>query len=128
MVGKVNFPVSELLTGVSIVKDEALNRRSIKLNEVCLFFESMRIILRPIAETDEVEIIKEPNTSAPDKNETPEWARQFLGQMLQTVWICKNLQNYQDMVVFAFEFLHPTLAFVAECSVLRVFSFDHLAQ
>lgn len=89
---------------------------------------SLRIILRPIAETDEVEIIKEPYTSAPDKNETPEWSRQFLGQMLQTVWFCKNLQNYQDMVIFAFEFLHPTLAFVAEYSVLRVFSFDQMAQ
>lgn len=128
MVEKVNFPVSELLTGLSIVKDEEVNSSFIRLNEVKLFFESMRIILRPIAETDEVEIIKEPYTSALNNNKTPEWARPFLGQMLQTVWICKNLQNYQDMVIFAFEFLHPTLAFVAECSVLRVFSFDQMAQ
>lgn len=128
MVAKVNFPVSEVLTGVEIVKKQTGTGHLVRLDEARLSFENTVVILRPIAETDEVEITHSPYTFVSNENQTPEWLHPFLGQTLQTVWVCENLQNYQDMVVFAFEFLHPTLAFVAECSVLRVFRLAQIRQ
>ncbi len=44
------------------------------------------------------------------------------------VWVCSNSQGYQDQVIFAFEHLHPSLAFVAEGSTLKVFGFQQVVR
>lgn len=44
-----------------------------------------------------------------------------LGIKLMSVWMCKNVQGYQDQIIFAFKTLHPTITFLAEGSVIKVF-------
>ena len=44
------------------------------------------------------------------------------------VWVCENQQGYQDQVIFAFEQLHPTIAFIAEGSVIKVFRYQQITR
>jgi hypothetical protein len=44
------------------------------------------------------------------------------------VWVCENQQGYQDQVILAFEQLHPTIAFIAEGSVLKVFRYQQITH
>jgi hypothetical protein len=43
-----------------------------------------------------------------------------------TVWVCDNDQGYQDQIVFAFGYLRPSLAFVSEGSVIKVFNYEQI--
>ena len=45
-----------------------------------------------------------------------------------TVWVCKNDQGYQDQVIFAFEYVRPSLSFIAECSSILMFQFQPIKQ
>lgn len=45
-----------------------------------------------------------------------------------TVWVCENDQGYRDQVIFAFEYLHPSIAFVAEGSVLKAFRYEQIKR
>lgn len=45
----------------------------------------------------------------------------FIGQKLQTVWVCENQQGYRDRVSFVFNTLRPSLEFVCEGSAIAVF-------
>ena len=38
-----------------------------------------------------------------------------------TVCVCDNNRGDRERVFFSFEFLNPSIAFVSECSVLKVF-------
>ncbi|NET60797.1 MAG: hypothetical protein F6K47_33080 [Symploca sp. SIO2E6] len=49
------------------------------------------------------------------------WCQSFLGKQLMTVWVCENDQGYRYQVILAFEYLHPSLIFVAEGSVITAF-------
>ncbi len=115
------FPIGQPLTGVSIVEDKEFAGNELCLDQVQLIFDDIIVTLLPIADTDEIEIINKTSHSAAPKN-TPSWCQSFLGKKLMTVWVCENNQGYQDQVIFAFEYLHPSLAFVAEGSVLKLFS------
>lgn len=126
----VNLPIGEILMGVSIIENTEIESHEIRLDQVKLFFQNTALTLQPLPDTDEVEITQEPIDSPlnTNTNNTPSWCRQFLGKMLQTAWICENAQNYQDQVIFAFEFLTPTLAVVAEGSALNVLRFEKISK
>lgn len=116
------FPIGYVLQGVTIVEYEEFGDKELHLDEIQLIFEKSNtaITLRPLADTDEVELTQE---AISDTNLiiTPEWCKDMVGQKLQTIWVCNNSQGYQDQVIFAFGYLHPSLSFVSEGSVLKVF-------
>jgi Family of unknown function (DUF6334) len=58
----------------------------------------------------------------------PAWCEALLGQRLQTIWVCDNSQGYQAQVILAFGQLYPTIAFVAEGSVLKVFTYQQVKK
>jgi len=135
------FPIGSILTEVSIVEDREYGGKDVCLEQVQLSFQDTAVILKPLADTDEIEVVlglnaiadtsatayalESPNGIA-EKN--PEWSHSFLGKKLQTVWVCENAQGYRDQIIFAFEQLHPSIAFVAECSVLNVFRFEQIQK
>jgi len=123
------FPIGYTLAGVSVIEDKELEGNKLYLDKVELVFKETNrvLILKPLADTDEIELTQEvrPDLKA---SSTPEWCRNFLGKKLQTMWICKNVQGYQDQVAFAFEFLKPSLAFVSGCSVLEVFHYEQIER
>ena len=45
---------------------------------------------------------------------------------LQAVWTCTNHQGYQDQIIFAFDSLRPSIAFIAECSSILVFRYEQI--
>lgn len=126
--GTVDFPIGEILIGVSVLENTDFQVDEIRLDQVKLFFQNTAITLRSLPDTDEVEITQEPVDSFIKSDNTPSWCKQFLGKMLQTAWICENAQNYQDQVILAFEFMTPTLAFLAEGSALNVLRFEKIRK
>jgi hypothetical protein len=114
------FPIGQLLKAVSIVEYKGDGGNKLYLEKIQLFFQDTIITLLPLSDTDEIEIILETNTDFSGVD-TPSWCQSFLDKKLMTIWVCDNDQGYRDQVIFAFEYLHPSLAFVAECSSLIVF-------
>jgi len=114
------FPIGQILTAVSIVEYKEDGGDRLCLDKVQLFFQDTSVTLLPIADTDEVEILLE-NATVPAVADPPFWCKSFIGKKLMTVWVCDNDQGYQDNVIFGFEYLHPSITFVAECSSLLVF-------
>jgi len=117
---KNEFPIGHTLTAVSIVEYQEFSVKELCLDQVKLFFHNQIVTLLPIVDTDEIEIINETNTVTP-RATAPSWCQSFLGKKLMTVWVCENNQGYRDQVILAFEYLHPSLIFVAEGSVIKVF-------
>ncbi|MEG3975068.1 DUF6334 family protein [Microcoleus sp. herbarium8] len=114
------FPIGQTLTAVSVLEYKEDGGNLLSLDKVQLVFQDKTITLLPISDTDEVEILLETAT-VPAVPDTPFWCESFIGKKLMTVWVCDNDQGYRDQVIFAFEYLHPNITFVAECSSLRVF-------
>lgn len=121
------FPIGEPLKSVSIVEYKEDGGDNLCLDKVQLFFEKTSVTLLPLADSDEIEIIQE-HLAYFEPAVTPSWCRNFLGKKLMTVWVCKNDQGYQDQVIFAFEYLRPSLSFIAECSSILVFQCQPLKQ
>ncbi|KYC40925.1 hypothetical protein WA1_25255 [Scytonema hofmannii PCC 7110] len=119
------FPVGQPLTAVSIVEYEEFVGNELCLDKVQLIFQDSTVTLIPMTDTDEIEIRQEPNTTASVVN-TPSWCQSFIGKKLMTVWVCENDQGYRDQVIFAFEYLRPSIAFVAEGSVVKAFCYEQI--
>ncbi|MFN6570109.1 DUF6334 family protein [Dendronalium sp. ChiSLP03b] len=120
------FPIGQTLTAVSIVEEEEFAGNELCLDEVKFFFQDTTVTLLPLTDTDEIEIIKE--SSDISSRDTPSWCNLFIGEKLMNVWVYENDQGYLDQVIFAFDSLHPSIAFVAEGSVIKVFVYDQLCK
>lgn len=123
------FAIGQNLKAVSIIEEE-FGGNELSLDQVKLFFEDQTVTLLPISDTDEIEIINEISSNSPAK-ETPcqyDWCRNFVGKKLMTVWVCENDQGYRDQVIFAFGYLQPSIAFVAEGSAIKVFLYEKIAK
>lgn len=119
------FPIGHTLKAVSIVEYTEFGGNELCVDRVQLFFPDRTVTLLPIADTDEIEI-KQETATASLPADTPSWCKSFLGKKLMTVWVCDNDQGYRDQVIFAFEYLRPSLAFVAEGSVLKAFRYEQI--
>jgi hypothetical protein len=119
------FPIGQALTAVSIVEDKEFAGNQLCFDQVKLFFQNTTITLLPIADTDEIEIIQE-STNTPSVVNTLYWCESFIGKKLMTIWVCENDHGYRDQVIFAFEYLRPSIAFVAEGSVIKAFRFEQI--
>jgi hypothetical protein len=117
------FPIGQTLTGITVIEDKEFGGNELCLEQVKLLFQEQTIILSPISDTDEIEILRENEVDKSTIN-TPSWCQSFLGKKLMTVWVCDNDQGYQDQVIFAFGYLRPSLAFVSEGSVIKVFNYE----
>ena len=133
------FPIGQTLLGVSTQEDQEFEGDELCLDQVKLYFEDTEhkitwITLSPLVDTDEIDVKIEKNTKKPTKkNPHPPFhadgnignnqlfSSLVLGTKLMAVWICENDQGYKDQVIFAFESLHPQIAFVAEGSVIKAF-------
>lgn len=100
-----------------------------------LVFQDIALILKPIVDTDEIEFLMSPNQmlienlpSSSKELKNPIWCKDFTGKKLQTVWVCENSQGYRDQIIFAFDHLHPSFSFVAEGSVIKVFSLEQIQK
>ena len=141
------FPIASPLLGVSIMEDKEFEGDGLELDRVELIFPNMQIMLTPIADTDEIEIeiefspalqagngsqvaaiIDDEEVMALLAANTPIWCRSFLGQKLQTVWVCENSQGYRDQIIFAFGLLHPSLTFLCEGSAIQAFRSEQVLR
>jgi hypothetical protein len=116
---------SDLLIGKTLQGIRTIAETDFDINEACyalveLIFQDYTIVLKPIADTDEIEFTQLP-TTAPIKSTAPDWATNLLHQKLQTFWLSENAQGYQDQVTFAFGQLQPNVIFLAEGSTIKVF-------
>lgn len=114
------FPFGQTLIAVSILEYTEDGSPRLCLDKVQFVFQDTTVTLLPIADTDEVEILLE-TAAVPAIADSPFWCKSFIGKKLTAVWVCENDRGYQDQVIFAFEYLHPSITFVAECSSLLVF-------
>jgi hypothetical protein len=131
------LPIGSILKEVSIIEDQEFGGDELCLDRVQLIFHDAAVILQPLADTDEIEISLSPATSFINQTlslprealiNSPTWCSSLLGKKLQMIWICENNQGYRDQVVFAFEQLHPSIAFIAEGSVLKVFRYHQITN
>jgi hypothetical protein len=131
------LPIGSILKEVSILEDQEFGGDELCLDRIHLIFPDKAVILQPIADTDEIEINL---SSAPSLiNQTfsspssavinsPTWYSSLVGKKLQMVWVCENHQGYRDQIIFAFEQLHPSIAFICEGSVLKVFRYQQITH
>lgn len=131
------FPIGSILKEVSIVEDQEFSSDELCLDRIQLIFKDTAVILQPIADIDEIEISLFPATSLINQTlsspssaviNSPNWCNSLLGKKLQMVWVCENQQGYRDQVIFAFEQLYPSIAFIAEGSVLKVFRYQQITR
>jgi hypothetical protein len=124
------LPIGSILKEVSIVEDKEFNSDELCLDRIQLIFQAGVVILQPLVDTDEIEIISSSIPSSSDSTliNSPNWCSSLLGKKLQMAWVCENHQGYQDQIIFAFEQLHPTIAFIAEGSVLKVFRYQQITH
>lgn len=125
------FPIGQHLIGVSTIEDEEFDGDELCLNEVKLYFEDtekviIAVTLLPIIDTDEIEVTIEiirDKTQFHASSVGNHHLQSLLarGTKLMSVWVCENAQGYQDQVIFAFQNLHPSITFLAEGSVIKVF-------
>ncbi len=121
-----NFPIGQILTGIDVIEDTDFSGNEYYLEKVTLFFENQLIILSPIFDTDEIEILIEDYHNHGEKINIPFWGESFANKKLMTVWICDNDQGYQDQVIFALGYLKPSLAFISEGSAIKVFKYEQI--
>ena len=131
------LPIGSILKEVSIVEDQEFGGDELCCDRIQLIFPDTAVILQPIPDTDEIEISLSPATSLINQSlsspsssliNSPTWCSSLLGKKLQMVWLCENHQGYRDQVIFAFEQLHPSMAFIAEGSVLKVFRYQQITH
>lgn len=127
------FPIGSLLTGIAILEDKDFAGDELCLDCIQLIFGENTVKLEAIADTDEIEISNGTapiggGASAPSSSNFPDWCNALIGKTLQTVWVCENSQGYRDQVIFAFDDLQPSIAFVAEGSVLKVFRYEQVKR
>jgi hypothetical protein len=120
------FPIGKNLIGISTVEYREGGDTELCLDKVQLIFPEETVTLLPIAETDEIEI-KQQLTSVSSEINTSIW-REFIGKKLMGVWVCENQQGYRDQVIFAFENLRPSIAFVVECSSILAFRYEQISR
>jgi hypothetical protein len=112
--------IGQTLQGIRTIAETDFTTDTTYYALVELIFQDYAIVLKPILETDEIEITQIPNSSM--ETPTPAWGIKFLQQRLQTFWVSENAQGYQDQVSFALgSKLHPNLMFIAEGSAIKVF-------
>lgn len=121
-----NFPIGQILIGIDVIEDKDFSGNEYYLEKITLFFENKMIILSPISDTDEIEIMSKDYNNHGQKINTPFWGQSFVNKKLMTVWICDNDQGYQDQVIFALGYLKPSLAFVSEGSTIKVFKSEQI--
>jgi hypothetical protein len=129
--------IGSILEEISISEDQEFGDDELCLDRVQLIFPDAAVILQPLADTDEIEIslssaflLINQTLSSPGSAliNSPTWCSSVLGKKLQLVWVCENDQGYRDQVVFAFEQLHPSIAFICEGSVLKVFRYQQITR
>ncbi|MEC4813502.1 MAG: DUF6334 family protein [Scytonema sp. PMC 1069.18] len=119
------FPIGQALTGVAVLEDKEFGGHELCLDKVQLNFQNRTVTLLPLSDTDEIEIIQEASSNAISLD-IPLWCKSFIAKKLRSVWVCENDQGYRDQVIFAFEYLRPSISFVAEGSVLKVFCYEQI--
>jgi len=133
------FPIGYLLKKVIVQDDKEFDSNELCLDWVSLFFGDRTITLKPCPDTDEIEItvgsVDRQTASAAaglshlsQIDSMPHWFRPLIDQKLQAVWVCENNQGYQDQVIFAFEHLRPSVSFLAEGSVIKVFRYAQVLR
>jgi hypothetical protein len=124
------LPIGSILKEISILEDQEFGGDELCLDRIQLIFDDTAVILQPLTETDEIELVISSAPSSSDSTliNSPTWCSSLLGKKLQMVWVCENHQGYRDQVIFAFEQLHPSIAFVAEGSVLKVFRYQQVTH
>ncbi|MBG1270636.1 DUF6334 family protein [Nostoc sp. WHI] len=132
------FPIGQRLIGVSTIEDQEFDGNELCLNEVNFYFEDTEdritvVTLLPIIDTDEIKVIIEEAIkegtkvyAKSSKNNNQLLFSLALGVKLMSVWVCENIQGYQDQVIFAFQTLHPSITFLAEGSVIKVFMHEQV--
>lgn len=118
------FPTGQILQAIEIKECQDFDNNELCLEQVQLIFENQTITLLPIIDTDEIEIVQQENQS--NNADQSVYFQSFVNKKLMAVWVCENDQGYQDQVIFAFDNLHPSLAFISEGSVLKVFTHQQL--
>jgi hypothetical protein len=130
------LPIGSILKEVSIVEDQEFGSAELCLDRVQLIFQDTAVILQPLADTDEIEIISSsvPSLtnqapSSPDSTliTSPTWYSSLLVKSFRWYGSVK-LSRVSRSNCFAFEQFHPSIAFIAEGSVLKVFRYQQITH
>ena len=126
------------LKNIVITEDKELKLDEVALDSISFYFDNYNAIeLNPIIDTDEIELkiisiknINRDNSIAfsSDIEEVQKqhynWIAELIDKKIQAVWLCTNHQGYQDQIIFAFDYFSPSISFVAEDSILKVFQYQ----
>lgn len=122
------------LKNVTFVEDKELELDEITLDSISFHFEHKLINLKSLPETDEIRldiksldtlhIVSSISNYVDNQSLLPDWIQNLIGKKIQAIWLCENNQGYQDQVIFAFDYLTPSISFIAEDSVLKVFQYQ----
>lgn len=117
---KLQNTISERLEGIFVWNDKVLTAKEKHFDQVVLKFKKKSLLILPLADTDEVSIQVESNNNLSFRD-AEVLSNNFVGKKLQAYWICHNDKNYEDMVVFSFDYCRPSFALYCEASVIKFY-------
>jgi len=118
------IPLNQPLISIVEHQDTEFETDELCLDRLDLIFPSYQLTILPVTETDEIEILIQPDRGVyhtVNQAALRNCWEPLLHQTLQMIWLCQNQQGYTDQLIFAFETLQPTLGILAEGSVLKPF-------
>ena len=91
------------------------------LEKIVFYLDNKALILKPIADTDEIKIdICDVKNIAPQTNQ-PHILSKFIGSNLNYTWNATNIKGYFDVFLMSFHNLTPDLMILSEGSSLKLF-------
>lgn len=113
-----NTVLGQKLQGINLKKSMFQSTEQIIAAEIEMVFETHKLVIRPLCDTDEVEY----EYILLTENSPFEIFHPFSGRKLSSVWQCRNNNGYFDMLGIGFDELHPALLILSEGSSLKLFT------
>lgn len=101
-------------------------RNELMVDEVLIYLDNKIIVLRPITETDEIEVLVKDQQVENFELSNVEILPQFVNSKLSYTWECFNTNNYFDTFMMAFDNLKPNVAILCDGNVLKILLLEEL--
>ncbi|MEO5930171.1 MAG: DUF6334 family protein [Candidatus Kapaibacterium sp.] len=120
----MEFPNGDMLIAIEGKVDPLFKERGADFDEIVLFFEESTVMLRPIADTDEISIDISPPSRIDKRRRRLRLFPELTGRRLNFSWIYSNNRGYEDLIMMAFDDTTPSFGVLCVGSQLQILTVD----
>lgn len=104
-----------------------INQIPIQTTKIIISFQDKTIIISPITETDEIDVVLKPIKFYPSKSMFYK-IYPLSNNKLNYIWNGVNNMGYSDMLCFSFFHLHPSIIILSEANKLLLFECNPISN